>query len=177
MSEVNRWPTHYLRGLVVLGLLFAGCATVTVTNTSKEYPARVRLVMPDGDGGQVRVVKQEASIYGASTSGGTFTVTVLPNEEYQAWLEKTRLEIETALLASSGAELITGSGLSPGQVAALQLALTLLKSEIKDIELTGASFSGYLPENGEAVCELVWESPLTAWDISCSVHENDPISF
>lgn len=176
MSEDNRRPTHYLRGLAVLGLLIAGCATVIVENQSKEYTARVSVRLPDGDGGKVFALRPDFSTSFVSAGGGTFTVTVLPNEEYLAWLEKNRLLIEDALTAQTGAELLGAPGLSPGQVAALQLALTLIHSEIKDIELTGASFSGNLPENGEAACQLIWEDPLTAWDIDCSIHEGEPIS-
>ncbi|MBI2846046.1 MAG: hypothetical protein HYX86_05815 [Chloroflexi bacterium] len=173
----NNRRTGYFWVLVILGLLFAGCATVTVTNTSKEYSARVSLVMPDGDGGQVRLVKSGQSIYGASVSGGTFTVTVLPNEQYLAWLNDTSLKIATALGGSALGEVLTGQGLSPGQVAALQLALELIRSEIKDIETTGTSYTGTLTENSEADCTLVWEDPLTAWDIYCSITVNPPSEF
>jgi hypothetical protein len=132
----NRKPIY---AILALGLAMLACATLTVTNSSKDHNAVIRVTLPDDAFGTIKLGPGESIDYTATT-GGAYTVEVIPDQEYLATLQSLR----DGLVAAMALNPILPLG-SDGDILFLKLAN--LQAEIDALPRTGTKCSGSIPKD------------------------------
>ena len=116
---------HWLRGLLLAGALLAGCTYVTIQNQSDTH-ARVRLKLPDRRGPIMVRVPANGESTKVTSTGGSYTVAIVPFEEYEAALKLKKDQLAARLFDPN-------TPISPGDAKAIGQEIFRLNQEIEKL--------------------------------------------
>lgn len=124
--------------ILVLGLAMLACATVTVTNLSQDNNAVIQVTLPDEAYGTTKLNPGESIDY-LATTGGAYSVEVIPDQEYLAWLQTVRGIIVTTLAADPSV------AVAPHSTVLEQLVN--VQDAIRQLPHSGTNCSGSIPND------------------------------
>jgi hypothetical protein len=145
--------------LILLGLVLTGCSEVVVHNLS-ELQVRVLVRVPDEARGHTRVVRPADTEAFFSTTGGRYTVTTLPDEEYRQLLLDLQAEVGRRLFEERAT-------LSAADVGRLVETLSSVDSQLDRMGEEGASCQGHVPDFESVAVILTWDIGTSKWVLSC----------
>ena len=125
----------YAASVLVLAML--ACASVTVTNTARIDDAVIRVTLPEGSYGTVRLKPGESVSYEAMDSGPV-TVEMIPDQKYIAALKKVQGKVVDDMMAN---------GTDPRQLEEDVLGLTSLQISIASLEASGGECHTNVPND------------------------------
>lgn len=149
---------------MVLGLATLACARFSVFNQDQVVTAVVRVTLPDGDGGTVRLPPGGGHTWDVA-SGGTYDVQVLPDAEYIALLTDYRDYWGAALADPEEYN-------SPDLILLALEKVADLQTQIDKLAASGTSCSGAIPYADEQEGELspdeisvrlIYDSNFSSW--------------
>ena len=124
--------------VLALGLAMLACATVTVTNLSQDDNAVIQVTLPDEAYGTIKLSPGESIDY-LATTGGAYTVEVIPDQEYLAWLQSVR-GIIVATLA-------TDPSVAVAPHSTVLEHLVNVQDAIRQLPHSGTNCSGSIPKD------------------------------
>jgi len=158
MSGHNRSRVHCLLGLILLGLVLAGCAEVIIDNPTK-HNARIRVLLPDGSGGSVYSLAAGQSASAISALSGQYRVDVLSDTDYEFWFRAKQAAIYGLLQVPSV--------LSKEEKERLEGELLSIQFQIEDLAKQGASCQGYVGYELIVSATLFWDDDRKVWGLHC----------
>jgi hypothetical protein len=145
--------------LIFMGLFIVGCSFVEVVNTS-ELSARVNVAVPDSGGGTTEYIKPGGTMDVFSTTGGRYTVQVLPDEKYRQLLLDLQNEITKKLFDER--DTLTGN-----DVTRLVNQLNDIDDQLERLAEEGTSCQGTVPDYETVVVIMSWDQANSNWSLSC----------
>lgn len=155
---IKRGP--FILIILVSFLLLTACVDFNISNYS-EINARVLIQTPDG-GNYTKVVKSGGYASSFSGHGGSYTLSVIPDEEYLSLLRQLREQISQRLFEE-------GSVLSAEDVARLVQNLQDIEVQLEKEAQRGASCSGVAPDFSTVSASIGWSQTENDWTIDCAV--------
>jgi hypothetical protein len=145
--------------LLIICIFLIGCSFVEVVNTS-ELSARVSVTVPDAGGSTTEYIKPGGTMDVFSSTGGRYTVQVLPDEKYRQLLLDLQNEISNKLFTE-------GKTLTGNDVTRLVNQLNDIDDQLEKLAEEGASCQGTVPEYETVVVVLSWDLDSNNWVLSC----------
>jgi hypothetical protein len=141
-------------------LFLTACVDFNILNQA-EVRARVLIQTPDG-GRYTKAVEPFGSANSFSEHGGSYTISILPDEQYQQLLRTLREEISKRLFEDR-------NSLSAEDVSRLVNNLNQIQAEIEKAADQGASCSGSAPDFSSVNAVIGWSDFEADWSITCAV--------
>lgn len=156
---------RYLLIFVCAPLLFlVGCVNFDVHNIS-ELNARVLIRTPDSSKGYTKFIRPMGVGSSFSNYGGSYTITVLPDEAYRELLLEMRENISARLFGE-------GANLAAEDVARLVQNMKDIQVQLDRLAEEGASCSGTAPDFSSVMATLSWSASESNWNLYCSVESD-----
>ena len=155
----NRYRAVLL-GITLL-LLLSGCISFEIVNVS-EVDIRVMIRTPDSSGAYTRHIAPGGSASSFSSHGGGYSITALPNAEYEQSLKTIQAEISRRLFEERAT-------LTASDVAYLVQILEDIDRNLDQWGDDAGSCSGTAPDFSAVTALIAWSVEQEKWEISCNV--------
>jgi hypothetical protein len=150
----------FIAGAFCCLVLLSACVDFNIINVSA-VNARILIQTPDG-GRHAKVVKSGGSTGSFSEHGGSYTISILPDEQYLALLRELRQEITRRLFEER-------ETLSADDVARLVQRLEEIEEQLEKESQRGVSCSGVAPDFSSVNAVISWSDFDGEWSIDCAV--------
>lgn len=146
--------------LTLCSILLTGCSTLTVQNIS-EAGARVSVRVPDSSKNFVNFIPAGNIHQYYSEYGGSYSVTILPDERYRELLNNLNDEISRRLFEER-------STLTASDVSALVQRLNEVNTALTDLDEFSASCSGTMAEDKDSIATIIYDNSANQMTITCN---------
>jgi hypothetical protein len=141
-------------------LFLSGCSFVRIQNVSASS-VTVSVNVPDSGAASTRNIQSGGIVDVFSTHGGSYTVSIIPNERYRETLEHLQDQITKKLFEERAT-------LSAEEVKQLAENLNNIDKLIDELAKPMPSCSGYLPDFETVITIVSYDDFNAEYNLSCS---------
>ena len=146
--------------MAIAALLFLTSCVNFVVNNYTESRVRVRIQTPDG-GSYTKMINDGGAVESFSEHGGSYTITILPDERYKEMLHSLREEVSHRIFTQ-------GANVFAQDVKRLSETLEAINEQLEALS-SPAACSGTAPDFSSVTAVITRDFDTQEFDVACSV--------